>query len=98
MVQAEGLDAVFECPSPDRVFAFIWLFDEIELSANNPPPGVVGIGTSTLTISTTGIAMNNGTVVRCRTVTGAGSFDSPNATLTIFRKFNNLARSPMSLV
>ena len=79
MVQAEGLDAVFECQSSGQLSAVVWFLNEFELSLNNPPPGI-RIDNQLLTIPAT--AMNNGSVVRCRAVSGAGILDSPNATLS----------------
>ena len=63
MVQAEGLEAVFECGYPDPV-SFAWFVNESFASVSNPPQGVRGGGTPTLSILA--LPLYNNTVVWCR--------------------------------
>ena len=64
MVQAEGLEAVFECGYPDPV-SFAWFVNRSFVSAVNPPQNVTLVGGAT-SISILALPLYNNTVVRCR--------------------------------
>ena len=74
VVQAQGLNAVFECLYPGAIF-HIWGFNGEFPVANSYPPNVTstrpsGVIPATLTIPAT--AQYNNTVVQCRVIVEIG--------------------------
>ena len=64
VVQAEGLEAVFECGYPDPA-SFAWFVNGSFVSASNPPQGVT-LGPGSTSVSILALPLYNNTVVWCR--------------------------------
>ncbi len=85
MIQAEGLEAVFECLYPGEV-AYIWFVDGVGGSSSEFPPeikesGGTSLNPSVLTIPAT--SQFNNSVVQCEVFSRSGGGLSRNATLMI---------------
>ncbi len=85
MIQAEGLEAVFECLYPGAL-AYSWSVNGVELSSSEFPPEIKRTGgtsgnPSVLTIPATSQFYNS--VVQCEVFSFSGGAFSRNATLTI---------------
>ncbi len=85
MIQAEGLEAMFECLYPGAS-AYIWFVNGVEGSSSEFPPEIKKAGGSSgnpsvLTIPAT--SQFNNSVVQCEVFSRSGGALSRNATLTI---------------
>ncbi len=85
MVQAEGLEAMFECLYPGAS-AYIWFVNGVEGSSSEFPPEIKETGgtsgnPSVLTIPAT--SQFNNSVVQCEVFSRSGGVLSRNVTLTM---------------
>ena len=90
VIQAEGLEAVFECRHPGAT-AYCWAINGTFLPWSVFPPDIVVVspsGDSPATLTIPAIPKYNNTVVQCEAVVRAGGGRefvlSDNATLTVY--------------
>ena len=89
LIQAEGLEAVFDCLHPEAI-SYAWAINGTFLRLSDFPPDIVPVsptGDSRATLTVPAIPEYNDTVVQCgATVPGPmGGFPlSGNATLTVY--------------
>lgn len=89
VIQAEGLEVVFECYHP-RATSYTWVLNGLLPNHPDYPPGLISLGGSWNTSSTLTILARpeyNFTVVQCLSVVEVGGASlfvlSDNATLTV---------------
>ena len=89
MVQAEGLDAVFECGYPDPV-SYAWFINGSFVSHFALPQGVsLGLGTASLSILA--LSLYNNTIVQCRATDeddGGTQHFSKEVSLIVYGEYN----------
>ena len=86
MVQAEGLEAVFECLYPGVLVSYSWLVNGVGLGSEEFPKEIMATGGSSgnptqLTIPTS--SQFNNSVVQCVALSLSGGVFSRNVTLEV---------------